>query len=143
MSTLTTSHAASAAVSDPYGGRMPMAGSERAGGADSSVIPNADGGVMASPAPVSGGGGGGSSRHMAMPQLMGAPAYARPPRRVDETPRPLDPDDLPIEAMRSPEDEALLSATYQQPAGEPQPTLKPSSQGGLRAVASRLFGSGN
>jgi len=86
-------------------------------------------------------GGGGSSRYMAMPQLMGAPAYARPPRIVAETPRPLDPDDLPIEALRSPEDEALLLAAYH-PTDDQPPSLTPSSQGGLRAVAARLFGSG-
>jgi hypothetical protein len=78
-----------------------------------------------------------------MPQLLGAPAYARPPRVVAESPRPLDPDDLPIEAMRSPEDHALLSATYQQPGDDAQATIQPSSQGGLRAVASRLFGVGS
>jgi len=84
--------------------------------------------------------GGGGGRFMAMPQLMGAPAYARPPRLVAESPRPLDPDDLPIQALRSPEEEALLSGVYQEV--EAPPTLTPSSQGGLRAVASRLFGSG-
>ncbi len=91
---------------------------------------------------VSSGGGGAGPLYMPMPHLMGAPAYARPPRIVTETPRPLDPDDLPIEAMRSPEDEALLSGAYQ-PADDGEPTIKPSSQGGLRAVASRLFGSGD
>ena len=102
---------------------------------------DASGGPGGSPA--GGGGGGGSSPYfMAMPQLIGAPAYARPPRIVAESPRPLDPDDLPIEAMRGPEDEALLSATYQAPV-EAEPTLTPSSQGGLRAVAARLFGSGS
>jgi hypothetical protein len=85
--------------------------------------------------------GGGGGRFMAMPQLMGAPAYARPPRLVAESPRPLDPDDLPIQALRSPEEEALLSGVYQEV--EAPPTLTPSSQGGLRAVASRLFGSGS
>ena len=94
------------------------------------------------PPPTSdGGGGGGGGRFMAMPQLMGAPAYARPPRLVAESPRPLDPDDLPIQALRSPEEEALLSGVYQEV--EEAPTLTPSSQGGLRAVASRLFGSGS
>ena len=86
-------------------------------------------------------GGGGGGRFMAMPQLMGAPAYARPPRLSVESPRPLDPDDLPIQALRSPEEEALLSGVYQEV--EAPPTLTPSSQGGLRAVASRLFGSGS
>ncbi|HVQ22177.1 MAG TPA: hypothetical protein VMT36_02795 [Candidatus Saccharimonadia bacterium] len=96
------------------------------------------------PPPTSDGGGGGAGgggRFMAMPQLMGAPAYARPPRLVAESPRPLDPDDLPIQALRSPEEEALLSGVYQEV--EEAPTLTPSSQGGLRAVASRLFGSGS
>ena len=88
-----------------------------------------------------GDGGGGGGRFMAMPQLMGAPAYARPPRLAVESPRPLDPDDLPIQALRSPEEEALLSGVYQEV--EAAPTLTPSSQGGLRAVASRLFGSGS
>jgi hypothetical protein len=144
LSTLTNSHAASAAVSDPFDGRMHLPPPATAGEPDGSGMTSADGGVMASPTPVtSNRGSGGSSHHMAMPQLLGAPAYARPPRIVAETPRPLDPDDLPIEAMRSPEDEARLSGAYQQPAGDPPPTIKPSSQGGLRAVASRLFGSGS
>ena len=48
--------------------------------------------------------------HMAMPKLMGQPAYARPPRPLAvETPRPLDPDDLPIEAFRSEEDQQLAA----------------------------------
>jgi hypothetical protein len=89
---------------------------------------------------VSSGGGGSAPLYMPMPHLMGAPAYARPPRIVAESPRPPDPDDLPIEAMRSPEDEALLAGTYQ-PVDDGTPTITPSSQGGLRAVASRLFGS--
>lgn len=148
MSTLTNSQAAPVALSDPYAGLEPLSGPELAGDSGGRRMTSADGGVMASPAPVSsggggGGGGGGFSRHMAMPQLMGAPAYARPPRIVAETPRPLDPDDLPIEAMRGPEDEARLSGSYQQPAGDMAPTITPSSQGGLRAVASRLFGSGS
>jgi hypothetical protein len=88
------------------------------------------------------GGSGNPATHMAMPRLLGAPAYARPPRLVIETPRPFDPDDLPLEAMRGPEDLALLSeATVQ--AHRDEPILTPSSQGGLRAVASRIFGSGS
>ncbi len=49
--------------------------------------------------------------HMAMPQLMGAPAYARPPRTVTvDTPRPFDPDDLPLEAFRTQEEHQLAMA---------------------------------
>jgi hypothetical protein len=43
-------------------------------------------------------------RQMALPKLYGAPAY-RPPRRVLETPRPFDPDEMPISAYRT-DDEA-------------------------------------
>jgi hypothetical protein len=45
-----------------------------------------------------------------MPKLMGAPAYARPPRPVDETPRPLTRDDLPIEAQWTQEVHDLAAA---------------------------------
>ena len=45
-------------------------------------------------------------RQMALPKLYGAPSY-RPPRRVDDSPRPFDPDELPITAFRT-EDEAEL-----------------------------------
>jgi hypothetical protein len=38
--------------------------------------------------------------HTTMPQLLGLPAYSRPPRPYATTPRPLDPDDLPLEAYR-------------------------------------------
>jgi hypothetical protein len=38
-------------------------------------------------------------QHVALPKLMGQPAYARPPRTaVTETARPIDPDELPLEA---------------------------------------------
>ena len=36
-------------------------------------------------------------RQMALPKLYGAPSY-RPPKRIDESPRPFDPDELPITA---------------------------------------------
>ena len=135
-------YAAPAPASDPYGessyGSRPDA---LEGGDEASSFPS--GGVVTAGASYGGGGGGGGggSHYMAMPQLLGAPAYARPPRVVAESPRPLDPDDLPIEAMRSPEDQALLSAAPRQPGDDSPATIQPSSQGGLRAVASRFFGS--
>lgn len=49
--------------------------------------------------------------HVALPKLYGAPAYARPPRLIEERPRPIDPDDLPIEAFRTGEEVELLQAT--------------------------------
>jgi hypothetical protein len=48
-------------------------------------------------------------QHVALPKLYGAPAYGRPPLAVQETPRPIDVDDLPIEADRSDEDRAFAA----------------------------------
>ncbi len=39
-------------------------------------------------------------QYVALPKLYGAPAYARPPRLMEESPRPIDVDDLPLEAFR-------------------------------------------
>jgi len=47
--------------------------------------------------------------HGALPKLYGAPAYARPPMTAtNPIDRPFDPDELPIEAERSPEEKELL-----------------------------------
>jgi hypothetical protein len=46
-------------------------------------------------------------QHVALPKLYGAPAYGRPRRAVDVTPRPLDPDDLPIAAYQTDEEREL------------------------------------
>jgi hypothetical protein len=48
--------------------------------------------------------------HVALPMLYGAPAYARPTPPVEVTPRPIDPDDLPIEAFRTDEEQELAEA---------------------------------
>ena len=52
-----------------------------------------------------------------LPQLRGQPAYARPARPVVEaTPRPFDPDDLPLDIDMTPDErefaEALPARTY-------------------------------
>jgi len=84
--------------------------------------------------------------HMAMPRLMGQPAYARPPRPLAvETPRPMDPDDLPIEAFRSEEDQELAARIARGGAVHDNGqavALRPSSVGGLRGIAGRLLGRG-
>lgn len=49
-------------------------------------------------------------QHIALPKLYGAPAYARPPRGSEGTPKPFDPDDLPIEAAQSEEDRQLAES---------------------------------
>jgi hypothetical protein len=76
--------------------------------------------------------------HIAMPKLYGAPAYARPPvAPVNPIERPFDPDDLPLEAERSDDEEAT--------GGEIQPrpydsvaTSAPLPQG--HDAAGRLHG---
>jgi hypothetical protein len=95
-------------------------------------------------------------QHVALPKLYGAPAYARPVLPVEEAPRPFDPDDLPIEAIQTPEEReiaASLSARSYAPggtqSGQPvahratpknQPlTLRPKPLS-LRALAGRILG---
>lgn len=48
-------------------------------------------------------------QHVALPKLYGAPAYARPAPVVATTPRPFDPDDLPIEAFQTEDERELAS----------------------------------
>lgn len=93
--------------------------------------------------------GSGVGTYMAMPRLMGGPAYARPPRPlVEATPRPFDPDDLPLEAWQSDEERQLADAAamaWQQgrEAAARGPVLQPSSSGGLRGIAARLLRAGS
>jgi len=91
--------------------------------------------------------------HVALPKLYGAPAYARPPTVADNTPRPLDPDDLPIAALQTEEERAIaesLPARVYRPGGgayiegngrnghtQDTPRARPLS---LRAIAGRLLG---
>jgi hypothetical protein len=44
----------------------------------------------------------------AMPKLVGGPRYTRPPLGLPPAERPVDPDDLPLENERTPEDHALV-----------------------------------
>jgi hypothetical protein len=89
-------------------------------------------------------------QHVALPKLYGAPAYARPPRPVDDTPRPFDPDDLPIAAFQTDEEremaETLAGRPYAPGGGAyiegngqapKHPQARPLS---LRAIAGRLLG---
>lgn len=94
-------------------------------------------------------------QHVALPKLYGAPAYARPGPVVIDTPRPFDPDDLPLEVFQT-EDEREFSSglpayTWQPGGSEPPPN---GSGGGgsngshtlsgrpfrLRSIAGRLLG---
>lgn len=52
----------------------------------------------------------------AMPKLYGGPAYARPQgRMVKPVERPFDPDDLPLEAVRSQEEQELVQELLARP----------------------------
>jgi len=84
--------------------------------------------------------------HVAHPRLYGAPAYARPPSPVAPTALPLDPDDLPIAAAQTPQEQRLAATlpprpyqsvspirpTRDEPRLEPRPLL-------LRALAGRIL----
>ena len=93
-------------------------------------------------------------KHVALPKLYGAPAYARPPAPVPATPRPLDPDDLPIVAFQTDDERELLEAlpshgyapnggAYIEAGsrnGSGSATSGPSGGFTLRAIAGRLLG---
>lgn len=92
-------------------------------------------------------------QHVALPKLYGAPAYARPLRLVPDSPRPFDPDDLPIEAVMTDEERELaasLPAHAYAPGGglrilrndrrrNEEPALHPRPLS-LRALAGRILG---
>ena len=90
-------------------------------------------------------------QHVALPKLYGAPAYARPAPVAAVTPRPLDPDDLPIEAVQTDEEReiaAALPAHAYAPGGHrpsagrangDEPSLRPRPLS-LRALAGRILG---
>jgi hypothetical protein len=72
--------------------------------------------------------------HVAHPRLYGAPAYARPPLSVTPTALPIDPDDLPIAAEQTPEEQAIAERLLASPyrvAERPSPT-KSEAQPQLR-----------
>jgi hypothetical protein len=79
--------------------------------------------------------------HVALPRLVGAPAYARPPLRVTPTPLPLDPDDLPIAVEQTPEERAIAEALLangvaEEPTAAQEPQRQPQL---LHAIASRIL----
>ena len=93
-------------------------------------------------------------QHIALPKLYGAPAYARPAPVVEVTPRPFDPDDLPIEAVQTEEEReiaASLPARAFAPGGshakgehrkDREPRLNPRPLS-LKALAGRILGQGD
>lgn len=94
-------------------------------------------------------------QHVALPKLYGAPAYSRPAAPVAVTPRPFDPDDLPLVALQT-DDEREISAGLEARAYAADGSLSAGSDGpgsstgasrmqphslSLRAIAGRLIGS--
>ncbi len=95
-------------------------------------------------------------QHVALPTLYGAPAYARPAPVVATSPRPFDPDDLPIEAFQTEDERALveeLPAHAWAPGGSHRSSASGDGSGPsdtarglrpiplrLRAIAGRLLG---
>jgi hypothetical protein len=87
-------------------------------------------------------------QHVALPMLYGAPAYARPVVPVAKLERPFDPDDLPLQALMTDEERAILERG-------PVPTLVPTetetdadarrrARGfGIRLLTGRLRGRGD
>jgi hypothetical protein len=61
--------------------------------------------------------------HVALPKLYGQPAYARPPRPVEDQERPFDPDELPLDVEMTEEErmeaEALPGQRYTTGGAEP------------------------
>jgi len=79
--------------------------------------------------------------HVAFPKLYGAPAYARPPRPALPDDRPFDPDALPLEAHRTPDEHEILTSggdSLSQPPTDAQPGA--SEKGDLLGAARRALG---
>jgi hypothetical protein len=77
-------------------------------------------------------------QHVALPKLYGAPAYARPPAVVPETPKPFDVDDLPIEAYRDDEDRAFAASLPARAWAAGGMTVSTSMGDGSRAAMQTL-----
>jgi hypothetical protein len=90
-------------------------------------------------------------RPVALPKLYGAPAYARPPIKVPPSPRPFDPDLLPLQVYQT-EDERRYAArlpahAYAPAGGQDDPSDMQNPAHGrlrprpfnLRAIAGRLL----
>jgi hypothetical protein len=88
-------------------------------------------------------------QHVALPKLYGAPAYARPQPVVATSPRPFDPDDLPIEAAQTEEDREIAAQAWTQgdmvgrdgQDGTHTSTGLAARSFSLRNIAGRLLGS--
>ena len=83
---------------------------------------------------------GTDERHMALPKLYGAPAYARPVVPVVAAERPFDPDDLPLEAEQTVEEREYAELQAQVYAGGVAGDPVAISSGGGREGSPMLRG---
>jgi hypothetical protein len=74
---------------------------------------------------------GTDERHLALPKLYGAPAYARPTVPVVPAERPFDPDDLPLEVEMTSEERQIAELQAQLYTGgvSGEPVAVPSGGG--------------
>jgi len=80
-------------------------------------------------------------RHVAMPKLVGAPAYARPAAPVVQVARPFDPDDLPLQAVMTDEERDLLeNGPRLHAVEEPEESAPAGRLLSLRIITDRLRG---
>ena len=85
------------------------------------------------------------TRHVALPKLIGGPAYARPIVAVEFSERPFDPDELPLVVAMTDEERALdedrrAAERVVTPPPTPALTSKPFS---LRVLSNRILGGGD
>ncbi len=87
-------------------------------------------------------------RHIALPMLYGAPAYARPKAPIAQIERPFDPDDLPLQSFMTDAERALLeqgpSPSLKAPEAESQPDgRRVAGSLMVRSLTGRLRGRGD
>jgi hypothetical protein len=79
-------------------------------------------------------------RHIALPKLFGAPAYARPPVvPVAPVERPFDPDDLPLESERTRDEHEIASELAAHPYGAVAISSDHVGGGGRTVLRGRAF----
>jgi hypothetical protein len=91
-------------------------------------------------------------RPIALPKLYGAPAYARPPVKAQPTPRPFDPDQLPLQVHQTDDERRYAARLPAHAYGSAEARYDEADANGarsrglrprllsLRSIAGRLLG---